>query len=145
MRKTNKRKTIRPVPWQQIIVAAITLIAVVFVILNDRRNYSEMKKIAMEQFNKQQLLLAKTAATGMEAYYWELIKEMSSLVETPDIQQMSPGSLHYLQHAYLGYSPRTSIRLLDRNGILRFILLKTGEKNLSEGITVKSRTFINPI
>ena len=89
--------------------------------MNDRRNYSEMKKIATKQFNKQQLLLAKTAATGLEAYYWELIKEMSSLVETPDIQQMSPGILHYLQHACLGYPPRTSIRLLDRNGILRFI------------------------
>ncbi len=77
--------------------------------------------MATEQFNQQQLILARSAAVGIEVYFKVLRDEVLSLVKLPSFQQMAPESLQYMQHTYWGFPAKTSMRLLDRNGLLRFI------------------------
>ncbi|MCK4527309.1 PAS domain S-box protein [candidate division WOR-3 bacterium] len=117
---SDKRRK-RPPVWLQILIIAITLIAVAVVVFLGSRTYLETRKMAIAQFNQQQLILARSAANGINAYFQELAGDISSLVYLPDIQQIKPECLKYMRYAYLNFPSRTSIRLLDRNGILRFI------------------------
>jgi PAS domain S-box-containing protein len=110
-----------PLPWLQILVTASTLAGVALAIYLGQQSHREMQEMATRQFNQQQLILARSAAAGIEAYFQEFTAELSSLTNLPEVQQMGPECLQHLQHAYWGFPPRTSIRLLDRNGILRFI------------------------
>ncbi|MCK4421268.1 PAS domain S-box protein, partial [candidate division WOR-3 bacterium] len=55
------------------------------------------------------------------AYFQELAGDISSLVYLPAVQQIKPECLEYMRYAYFNFPSRTSIRLLDKNGILRFI------------------------
>ena len=119
MKKASDGK--RPWLWQQGLIVAITLVAVAVVVLLGRQTYQETREMATEQFNQQQLILARSAAAGIEAYFAELVAELSSLTYLPTVQQMTPECLKLMQHAYLGFSPRTSIRLLDSDGVLRYI------------------------
>ena len=111
----------RPLLWQQVLIVAITLTVVAVAILLGRQTYRETRERATEQFNQQQLILARAAAAGIEAYYKELSDALSSLANLPNIQHMASESLTCIQHTYWGFPPRTSIRLLDSDGILRFI------------------------
>jgi hypothetical protein len=86
--KNSSRNGNRPLLWQVLIVA-ITLTAVVVAILLGRQAYNDTREMATEQFNRQQLLLARSAATGTEAYYQELGEALSSLAQLPSIQQMA--------------------------------------------------------
>ena len=115
--KNGKRSLLR----QQVLIVAITLTAVAVVILLSRRAYHETREMATEQFNQQQLILARSAATGIEGYYKELSETLSSLAQLPSIQRMAPECLRCMQHTYWGFPPRTSLRLLDSDGLLRFI------------------------
>jgi len=107
--------------WQQVLIVAITPAAVTVVILLGRRTYRETREMATQQFNRQQLILARSAAAGIEAYYRELGEALSSVAKLPGVQQMAPESLQCMQHTYWGFPPRTSIRLLDSHGVLRLI------------------------
>jgi PAS domain S-box-containing protein len=119
--KNSSKNGKRPLLWQQVLIVAITLTAVTVVILLGRQIYRETREMATEQFNQQQLILARAAAAGIEAYYKELSNALSSLANLPNIQHMASESLTCIQHTYWGFPPRTSIRLLDSDGILRFI------------------------
>ena len=111
----------RPLLWMQVLTITITLIAVALAILFGSRVHIETREMATEQFNQQQLILAHSAAAGIEAYYQELSGALSALAQLPCIQQITPECLQEMQHTYHGFPLRTSIRLLDSNGILRFI------------------------
>ncbi len=111
----------RPPLLLQAMIGAITLVVVAGVIFLGSRTHRETRKLATEQFNQQQLILARSAAAGIEAYFQELIAELSSLAKLPGIQQITPEGLRCMQHAYWGLPSRTSIRLVDRNGRLRLI------------------------
>ncbi|MCD6333974.1 MAG: hypothetical protein J7M27_01405 [Candidatus Latescibacteria bacterium] len=111
----------RPPLWLQVLIIAITLTALAVAIFLGNQTHREARKMAAEQFNQQQLILARSAATGIEAYYKELRNALSGLTKLPSIQQMSPECLRCIQHVYWGFPPRTSIRLLDSKGFLRFI------------------------
>jgi hypothetical protein len=62
----NKRK--RTPVWLQVLIVAITLIAVAMVVFLGSQTYRETRKMATEQFNQQQLILARSTATGIETY-----------------------------------------------------------------------------
>ncbi|MCK5120133.1 MAG: cache domain-containing protein, partial [Candidatus Latescibacteria bacterium] len=119
--KHSSKSGKRPPLWLQVLIGAITLIAVAVAIFLGNQAHRESRKMATEQFNQQQLILARSAATGIEAYYKELSNALSSLTKLPSIQQMDPECLQGIQRTYWGFPPRTSIRLLDGNGVLRFI------------------------
>ena len=121
MKKVDGDKVKRPLLWVQVLIVAITLVSVAVAVLLGNQTHCEMRKMAIEQFNQQQLILARSAAASLEVYFKELTTELSSLAKLSGIQQMSPECLKYLQHTYWGFPPRTSIRLLDRNGYIRFI------------------------
>ena len=77
--------------------------------------------MAMEQFNQQQLILARSAASAIETYFNEIGIVLQATAEIPAIQRMTPGCLEYMHHMYNGFLPKTSVRRLDEKGVLRFI------------------------
>ena len=77
--------------------------------------------MAVDQLNRQQLILARSAANGIDAYLQGIVAELSSLTNLPEVQLMTHECLKYMQHAYYGSPLRTSIRRLDSSGILRMI------------------------
>ncbi len=121
MKKLNVHKGKRPLFWLQTLIVAITLITVAVVIFFGSQTFRETKKMSTEQFNQQQLILARSAANSINAYFKELVAELSSLANIPEVQQMTPECLKYMQHSCYGFPPRTSIRRLDSNGVLCMI------------------------
>ncbi|MFH1635421.1 MAG: PAS domain S-box protein [Chloroflexota bacterium] len=126
MQKTNHNHTQRPSLWPQILIAALTLAAVAAAILFGRLTYRETRELATEQFNQQQLILARSAAAGIEGYLDEINEELPVLAAMSPVQAMAPESLVYMQLVYSDESGKTSIRLLDVDGILRFIYPNEG-------------------
>jgi len=107
--------------WPQFLIAGFTVCAVAGTLLLGWRMQLETKRLATEQFNRQQLTLARSAATSIEGYFKSLITELKSTAKLPPVQQMSRECPIYLQHAYSSFPEGASVRRLDRNGILRFI------------------------
>lgn len=121
MKKIDKRKGKQPILKLQILIIIISLLLVTIVILLGNKVFRETRKVATDQFNQQQLILARSAATSINVIFKEYATQLSSLAQLPTIQQMTPECLKYMQHTYSDFPPRTSIRRLDQNGILRFI------------------------
>ncbi len=119
--KDSSKNGKRPLLRLQVLIVAITLTAVAVAILLGSQVYRDTREMATEQFNQQQLILAHSAAAGIESYYQELSEALSSLAQLPSIQQMTPECLQEMQHTYWGFPPRTSLRLLDSDGVLRLI------------------------
>ncbi|MBA7691946.1 hypothetical protein ES703_100502 [subsurface metagenome] len=114
-----KRK--RPPLRLLVLIVAATIILITVVIFRDFQTNSEIKMMAIEQFNRQQMILACSTATSIEAYTRELSEALLALARIPSVERMSPECLKCMQHIYWGFPQRTSIRLLDRDGSLRFI------------------------
>ena len=121
MNKLSENKVRRPLFWLQILIVAITLFAIAVVIFLGSQTRFETRRMAVEQFNQQQLMLARSTAAGIEVYFKELSAALLSLAKIPSIQLMTPECLQCVQHTYWSLPSRTSIRLLGRNGGLRFI------------------------
>ena len=113
--------TKRSLVWLQVLIVAITLIAVAVVIFLDRQTYRETEKMATEQFNQQQLILARSAARGIETFVNSAVDDLLALSELPSVQRMEPDILEEMRSMFIGFPPETSSRRLDKNGILRFI------------------------
>ena len=121
MINSSENNVRRPLFWLQILIVAITLIAIAVIIFLGSRTHFEIREINIEQFNQQQLILVRSTAAGIEVYFKELSAALSSLTKIPSIQLMTPECLQCIQHTYWSLPSRTSIRLLDRNGVLGFI------------------------
>ncbi|MCK4256464.1 hypothetical protein KAX35_06225, partial [candidate division WOR-3 bacterium] len=67
------------------------------------------------------MILARSTASGIEVCFKELNAALSSLAKIPSVQLMTPECLQCVQHTYWSLPSTTSIRLLGRNGGLRFI------------------------
>lgn len=111
----------RPSLSLQVIILVATLLAVSLTIFLGNRSYYQSRQIALEQFNKQQLILARSAAAGIETLFNEVSTSLLSATKIPAVEQMTPDCLEYMRHMYQGFLPKTSIRRMDENGILRFI------------------------
>ncbi len=111
----------RPAWWIQIAIVSITVIAVGIITFLGIKTYETTRHTALEQFNEHQLILAHSAAAGIETYFSEVKASLVSATKVAAIKHMTNDSLEYMQAMYLGFIPRTSIRRLDEKGVLRFI------------------------
>jgi len=99
-----------------------------------KKNHHETIRLATEQFNQQQLILARSAARGIEAFIADVDDDLLSLSNFPVVQRMETGILDRMKVLYQGIPPQTSSRRLDKNGILRFIYPNEGwRKDLTGG------------
>ncbi len=109
-----------------IFIIVITLAAIAVAIFLSNKNHGETIRSATEQFNRQQLILARSAATGIETFVSDVYDDMLALSNFPVVQRMEPGILERMEVLYKGIPPQTSSRRLDKNGILRFIYPNEG-------------------
>jgi len=109
-----------------IIIIAITLAAIAVTIFLGKKNYRETIRLASEQFNRQQLILARSAARGIEHFIADVDDDLLALSNFPVVQRMETGILDRMKILYQGIPPQTSSRRLDKNGILRFIYPNEG-------------------
>jgi PAS domain S-box-containing protein len=131
MKKAIKNKGKRPPVWLQAVVVAITLAALAVVVFLGWNDYDDTRKMATKQFNQEQLILARSAAAGIEYFIADIEDDMLALSNFPVVQRMEPGILERMEVLYKGIPPQTSSRRLDKNGILRFIYPNDGwRKNL---------------
>ena len=120
--KIEKRPSVR----LQILIVATTLAAVTVVFSLSSRNQRELLQLAAEQFNQQQLILARSAATGIEQFIVDVSTELFILSNFPVIQSMGSGILEQMKVIHKEVPLQTSLRRLDKNGILRFIYPNEG-------------------
>jgi PAS domain S-box-containing protein len=109
-----------------IIIIAITLAAIAVTIFLGKKNHRETIRLATEQFNRQQLILARSAAKGIEHFIADVDDDLLALSNFPVVQKMETGILDRMEVLYQGIPPQTSSRRLDKNGILRFIYPNEG-------------------
>lgn len=115
-------------PWMriQVFIVFITAVAVALTAFLGYQTYQASRQAALGQFNEQQLILARSAAAGIETYFSEVRAALVSATKVRSIQLMTPTCLEYMQNMYLGFIPRTSIRRLDENGYLKCIYPSDG-------------------
>ncbi|MBT8490970.1 MAG: hypothetical protein KJN62_07970 [Deltaproteobacteria bacterium] len=111
----------KPSWWLTGIIITATILAVAITVFLGRRAFLQSRLTALDQFNQQQLILARSTANSIETYFTEVSTSLSSAVKLPSIQNMTPDGIEHLKNMYEGFLPRTSIRYIDENGILRFI------------------------
>jgi PAS domain S-box-containing protein len=125
-----RRFTESPVPrfasWLQVLIVTVTLAAIVAALFLSDRSQRETTRLATEQFNQQQLILARSAAVGIEHFIADVEDDLLALSNFPVVQRMKPGILERMEVLYTGFPPETSSRRLDKNGILRFIYPNEG-------------------
>jgi len=129
-RKNGKSPSLLP---HVFIIAAVTLAAIAAAVFLEQKAHREITRSATEQFNRQQLILARSAAAGIETFIAEIDDDAQSLSDFPVVQKMEPGMLERMEVLYKGIPLQTSSRRLDKNGVLRFIYPNEGwRKNLVE-------------
>jgi len=116
----------RPSALLYVIIVAITLAAIAVTIFLGKKNYRETIRLATEQFNQQQLILARSAARGIGTFIADVDDDLLALSNFPVVQRMEPGIIERMEFLYQGIPPQTSSRRLDKNGILRFIYPNEG-------------------
>ena len=114
-------KVRRPSAFLLVFVTVFLLAAVSTIIYLSNRNYREIVRSASEQFNQQQLILARSAALAIEYFITDVEDDVLTLSKFPVVQEMEPGILERMEILFRGIPPQTSSRRLDRNGILRYI------------------------
>lgn len=107
--------------WFQIIIISVTIIAISITSFLGIRTYNTTRQTAIEQFNQHQLILAKSTGAGIETYFNEIKAALVSATKVSPIRNMTPECLEYMQNMYLGFIPKTSIRRIDEQGVLRYI------------------------
>ena len=71
-----------------IIILTITLAAIAVTIFIGRKNHRETMRSATEQFNRQQLILARSAAKGIETFIADVDDDLLALSNFPVVQRM---------------------------------------------------------
>ena len=111
----------RPSPWLHILIAASTLMVIAAAFVLSARTQRALRDMAIEEFNQQQLILARSAANSIEVYFKAVIGDLSAQANMSENYGMTPEHQKILEQTYCGFPRRTSIRLLDRKGVLRYI------------------------
>ncbi|PKP55527.1 hypothetical protein CVT91_15505 [Candidatus Atribacteria bacterium HGW-Atribacteria-1] len=111
----------RPPTLLLVFVIILTLAAIITTIYLSNRNHREIVRLATEQFNQQQLILARSAAIAIEYFIADIEDDMLTLSKLPVVQKMEPGILEKMEIVFGGIPPQTSSRRLDKDGILRYI------------------------
>jgi PAS domain S-box-containing protein len=118
----------RPSGRLQALIIVLTLMAVAVAVFLGSRTHRETRKMATAQFNQQQLILARSATAGIKSCLEEINEELPVLAEIPAVQTMTPECSTYMQLVYGEESRKTSLRRLDKDGILRFIYPYEGQR-----------------
>ncbi len=124
MKKANQEK--RPSVLLYVIIIGAILIAVMVTAWHSTRSFHETTRLATGQFNHQQLILARSAAAGIDTFIADMDDDLLALSNFPAVQSMEAGILEQMEILFLGFPPQTSSRRLDDNGILRFIYPNEG-------------------
>ena len=111
----------RPSTLLLVFVIILTLIAIGTTIYLSNKNHNEIKRLATEQFNQQQLILARSAALSIEYFIADIEDDALVLSRLPVVQKMEPGILEKMEIVFGGIPPQTSSRRLDKDGVLRYI------------------------
>ncbi len=112
----------RPSPQLQGFIAVSTFSVILAVFVLNLRFQRELKKMAEVEFGQQQLILARSTADGIEVYFKALISELSAMSsDMHDIFQMASERELSLPRTYQCFPCKTSIRILDHNGVMRGI------------------------
>lgn len=111
----------KPSRLMQILIIAIVLSAIAVTIFISGKKHDEIARFAEQQFDQQQLGLARLAARGIELLIDHLIDDLHNLSRFASVQRIEPGILQVMEELYVTFPPQTSVRRLDKNGILRFI------------------------
>lgn len=111
----------RPSTLLLVFVIILTLAAIITTIYLSDRNHREIVRLATEQFNQQQLILARSAAIGIEHFIADIEDDVLALSKLPVVQRMEYGTLENMEIVFGGIPPQTSSRRLDKNGVLRYI------------------------
>jgi hypothetical protein len=111
----------RPSTLLLVFVIVLTLAAIITVVYLNNKNYHEIERLATEQFNQQQLILARSAAISIKHFIADIEDDALALSKLPVVQKMEPGILEKMQILFEGIPPQTSSRRLDKDGILRYI------------------------
>ena len=141
METSSQKKAKRPLRWVQVLIVAVTLASIAVTVFLGNRAYQEHKRMVLEQFNEQQLVLARSAASGIKTYFSEIKIALISAVRVPAVQRMTPDCLKYMLRMYVGFLSKTSIRRLDENGVLRFIYPFEGWRGKVVGRDYNRRAF----
>ncbi|MBN1840744.1 MAG: GAF domain-containing protein [Deltaproteobacteria bacterium] len=123
------------------LIIAVTLTAIAVTIFLGQRNHHETVRLATEQFNRQQLILARSAGTGIETFMADVDDDLLALSNFAVVQRMEPGILERMEVLYTGIPTQTSFRRLDKNGILRFIYPNEGWRKDLIGRDYSQETF----
>ena len=124
-----------------VLIIAITLTAIAGTVFLGQKNHRETVRLATEEFNQQQLILARSAATGIETFVADTDDDLLALSSFPVVQKIEPGILERMEVLYMGIPPKTSSRRLDKNGILRFIYPNEGWRKDLVGRDYSHETF----
>jgi signal transduction histidine kinase len=111
----------RPSTLLLVFVIILTLIAIGMTIYLNNKNHKEIVRLVTEQFNKQQLILARSAAVSIEYFIADIEDDMLTLSKLSVVQKMEPGILEKMGILFGGIPPQTSSRRLDKDGVLRYI------------------------
>jgi signal transduction histidine kinase len=115
------KNRVKPTALLYVIIITITIAAICVTIFICNKHYRETVRLATDQFNQQQLILARSASAGIQYFMAEIEDEIYALSNFPDVQKMEPGILKKMEILFVGIPKETSSRRLDKNGILRFI------------------------
>jgi len=109
-----------------VFIIILTLTAIVTTIYLSNKKHKEIVRLVTEQFNQQQLILARSAAISIENFIVEVEDDLLALSKLPVVQKMEPGILEKMKILFEGIPPQTSSRRLDKDGILRYIYPSEG-------------------
>jgi len=125
----------RPSLLVQSFIIFVTLTAVAVSVFNGNKLYNDYRAICLDQFNKHQLVIARSVASGIETYFNEVRNILKSTAGEPAVQRIMPECFEWMRRMYNGIPLKSSIRLLDEKGVLRLIYPYEGwrEKILGQG------------
>jgi len=103
------------------VISIITLILITATIFHSINVHSDIIQLATDQFNRQQSILARSVANQIENFLTYIDGDLFKLSEIPCVANTEEGTLEQIQYFYKGIPPKTSLRILDKNGILGFI------------------------
>jgi PAS domain S-box-containing protein len=108
-----------------IFLSVFLVVTVIFVILltvfQHIRNHRDTVRLVSEQLDRQQLILARSVASQIETFLTYIANDLSRLSVLPGVINMDDGVLEQIESFYRGIPPKTSLRRIDKDGILRFV------------------------
>ncbi|QTA88427.1 PAS domain-containing protein [Desulfonema magnum] len=103
------------------IIITITLILIAATIIHSINIHRETVNMITKQFNRQQSILAGSVAKQIETFLKYIANDLNRLSVHPDVVKMEPGALGQMRAFHIGIPRKTSLRRLDKEGMMRFI------------------------